>query len=76
MLEKLITGLSKTTDQQQFNTGWRLPQNEQDKVRKAMEFKKSLGEELPGNDDDILVIYSNNLVTRYNRLFIHWYYHR
>lgn len=42
---------------------WSLPQNEQDKVRKAMEFKKSLGEKLPGNDDDILVIYSNTLET-------------
>jgi len=38
---------------------WRLPQNEHHKVRKAMEFKKSLGEKLPGNDEDILVIYSN-----------------
>ena len=35
----------------------------QDKVRKAMEFKKSLGEKLPGNDDDILVIFGNALET-------------
>jgi hypothetical protein len=40
-----------------------VPQNEQDKARKAMEFKKSLGEKLPGNEDDILVIYSDTLET-------------
>jgi len=41
---------------------WRLPQDMQPKVKNAMEFKRSLGE-LHGNDDDILVIYSDNLNT-------------
>jgi hypothetical protein len=35
----------------------------QAKVKQAMEFKKSLGEKLPGNDDDILVIFANSLGT-------------
>jgi pimeloyl-ACP methyl ester carboxylesterase len=51
------------TNETYMKNGWRLPQNEQGKVRKAMEFKKSLGEKLPGNEDDILVIYSNTLET-------------
>jgi triacylglycerol esterase/lipase EstA (alpha/beta hydrolase family) len=33
------------------------------KVTKAMEFKKRLGEELPGNDEDILLIYALDRVT-------------
>ena len=46
-----------------LENGWSLPQNEQDNVRKAMEFKSRLGEKLPGNDDDILLVYSNTRET-------------
>jgi pimeloyl-ACP methyl ester carboxylesterase len=51
------------TNETYLKNGWSLPQNEQDKVIKAMEFKKSLGKKLPGNDDDTLVIYSDTLET-------------
>ena len=43
--------------------GWSLPQDDQDKIKKAMKFKDDLGEKLPGNEDDILVIYSDKLKT-------------
>ena len=42
---------------------WSLPTEMQHNVTKAMEFKKSLGEKLPGNENDILVIYCNTLET-------------
>ena len=53
-----IHGTNKTY----LENEWSLPQDMQDNVRKAMEFKKSLGE-LHGNHDDVLVIYSNTLET-------------
>jgi hypothetical protein len=37
-----------------LNNEWSLPQNMQADVTKAMEFKKSLGEKLPGNEDTYL----------------------
>jgi pimeloyl-ACP methyl ester carboxylesterase len=51
------------TNETYLKNEWSLPQNMQDKVREAMEFKKSLGEKLPGNEDDILVIFGNTLET-------------
>ncbi len=51
------------TNETYLKNEWSLPNNMQDKVKKAMEFKKSLGERLPGNDDDILVIFCNTLET-------------
>ena len=49
-----INGVNNTY----FNNPWKF-KNEDiiNKVSKAMEFKKGLGEELPGNEDDILLIY-------------------
>ena len=51
------------TDETYLKNGWSLPQNMQANVKKAMEFKKGLGEKLPGNDDNILVIFANTLET-------------
>lgn len=66
-----IHGTNKTY----LENEWSLHQDIQHNVRKAMKFKESLGE-LHGNHDDTLVIYSNTLETRYNRVFIYWYYRR
>jgi hypothetical protein len=46
-----------------LNNEWSLPQNMQANVTKAMEFKKSLGENLPGHEDDILVIFDEDYTT-------------
>ena len=51
------------TNETYLKNEWRLPQNEHHKVKKAMKFKDDLGERLPGNEDDILVIYSDKLNT-------------
>jgi hypothetical protein len=51
------------TNETYLKNEWRLPENMQDNVKKAMEFKKSLGEKLPGNDDDMLLIFGNTLET-------------
>ena len=51
------------TDETYLKNGWSLPQNMQANVKKVMEFKKGLGEKLPGNDDNILVIFANTLET-------------
>jgi hypothetical protein len=51
------------TNETYLNNAWSLPQNMQANVRKAMEFKKSLGEELPGNHDDILIIFDEDYTT-------------
>jgi hypothetical protein len=51
------------TNETYLKNEWSLPENMQDNVKKAMEFKKSLGEKLPGNDNDILVIFGNTLET-------------
>ena len=51
------------TNETYLKNEWSLPENMQDNVKKAMEFKKSLGERLHGNDDDVLLIYSNTLET-------------
>jgi hypothetical protein len=51
------------TNETYLNNEWSLPQNMQANVRKGMEFKKRLGEKLPGKEDDILVIYADNLET-------------
>jgi hypothetical protein len=53
-----IHGTNKTY----LENEWKLPQDMQENVRKAMKFKESLGE-LNGNHDDTLVIYSNTLPT-------------
>jgi hypothetical protein len=45
------------------NNDWRLPQDMQDKVSKAMKFKKTLGDQLPESKDDILVIFAKDLPT-------------
>jgi hypothetical protein len=42
------------TNETYLKNEWSLPQSMQPNVSKAMEFKKSLGEKLPENDDDIL----------------------
>ena len=49
------------SDETYLKNVWSLPQNMQANVKKAMEFKKSLGEKLPGNNEDILVIFANVL---------------
>lgn len=51
------------TNDTYLNNEWSLPQNMQGNVTKAMEFKKSLGEKLPGNEDDILVIFDEDYTT-------------
>ena len=51
------------TNETYLKNEWSLPENMQDNVKKAMEFKKSLGEKLSGNDDDVLVIFGNTLET-------------
>jgi hypothetical protein len=51
------------TNRTYLENKWQLPQGDQDKVKKAMDFKDALGEKLPGNEDDILVIYCDNLET-------------
>jgi pimeloyl-ACP methyl ester carboxylesterase len=51
------------TNETYLNNEWSLPQNMQANVKKAMEFKKSLGEELPGNEDDILIIFDEDYTT-------------
>ena len=56
---KPILGANETY----MKNGWSLPQNMQDNVSIAMEFKKNLGEKLPENSDDILVIFANTLET-------------
>jgi hypothetical protein len=43
------------TNDTYLNNEWSLPQNMQANVAKAIDFKKSLGGELPGNEDDILI---------------------
>jgi pimeloyl-ACP methyl ester carboxylesterase len=51
------------TNETYLNSEWGLPQNMQDNVGKAMDFKKNLGEKLPEKDDDILVIFAKTLET-------------
>jgi hypothetical protein len=51
------------TNDTYLNNDWRLPEDIQANVSKAMEFKKSLGKKLPGNEDDILVIFDEDYVT-------------
>jgi pimeloyl-ACP methyl ester carboxylesterase len=46
-----------------LNNEWSFPQNMQDNVTNAMEFKKSLGEKLPGNEDDVLIIFDEDYTT-------------
>ena len=54
-----INGINETYRKNE----WSLPESMHPNVSKAMEFKKSLGEKLPENDDDILVIYANTFET-------------
>jgi hypothetical protein len=42
---------------------WSLPQIMQANATKAMEFKRNLGEKLPGNEDDILIIFDEDYTT-------------
>lgn len=51
------------TDDTYSNNKWSLPQNMQANVKRAMEFKKSLGDKLPGNKDDILIIFDEDYTT-------------
>ena len=52
-----------STNDTYLNNEWSLPQDMYANVIKAMEFKKSLGEKLPGKDDDILVIFDKDYTT-------------
>src|SRR5919197_587436 len=56
---KPILGTNETS----LNNDWSLPQDMQAKVSNAMKFKKMLGEKLPESEDDILVIFANDLPT-------------
>jgi hypothetical protein len=51
------------TNDTYLNNEWSLPQNMQANVTKAIDFKKSLGGELPGNEDDILIIFGEDYTT-------------
>jgi pimeloyl-ACP methyl ester carboxylesterase len=51
------------TNETYLNNDWSLPQDMQAKVSNAMKFKKMLGEKLPESEDDILVIFANDLPT-------------
>jgi pimeloyl-ACP methyl ester carboxylesterase len=51
------------TNETYLNNEWKFKQDMQANVTKAMEFKKSLGETLPGNDDDILIIFDEDYTT-------------
>ena len=59
----MVTVPIKGTNDTYLNNEWSLPKNMQGNVTKAMEFKKNLGEKLPGNQDDILIIFDEDYTT-------------